>query len=310
MNRTTLVFLSCAALLAATSGCTVGSDTCVPSPARRAAGEPCSSGECGSDAVCVDGVCAHTGSLREPCGSGCAGDLVCSDGLCRGTRSLAPGSRCEWLLPEPCVDGYWCSHPDFGTTGTCAPQVGRGEACTDDEACSGGLVCADGVCGDFPTAGQRCSSGFRCAAGSFCSEGTCWGPPAAEGDRCRGSDCPAGLFCDGPGAPVCTRAHAEGEPCASYRDEPQCAIGLYCNPNRHACERPYAPGEVCEYGDRCSDGTVCQLVDPASGARRCDAPVEQGGFCGDGQVCVAGTYCDARQELELDPDGCFYAPCP
>lgn len=303
MTRSIVLLFSAAV---AASGCTVGSDTCVAVPLVRAIGEACAPGECGNGVECIDGVCTSTGRWREPCGEGCEDGLVCTDGVCRGARDTAPGERCDATAPEPCTDGHWCWRAEFGTHGECVRRTARGEPCADYDECESGLLCVDGLCADPPLAGQRCDLVSRCAEGFFCDDGFCFGPPVAEGDPCRPSECPAGLYCSSEGA--CAPALAEGDPCRGDREDAGCGEGLYCHATRDVCERPLAAGEECAREDRCAGGTVCQLVDAPSGARRCDAPVERGGFCGDGQVCEPGTYCDARMRIE--PADCFYPPCP
>ncbi len=304
MRRSVLFFL---AMVSAISGCTIGTDTCVAIVDRGAdVGDPCSASEECASGVCVDGACRVSRWIGAPCGDGCDPRLVCSEGVCHGARALGPGERCDATAPEPCIDGYFCWRAEPGTTGECAPRAARGETCSENEGCRDDLLCVNFTCDDPPVAGETCASAAVCAEGFFCWDLRCAAPPTGEGDPCRAHTCPEGLFCVGyPDG--CRVRLSEGERCDAYDEEP-CAGGLYCNANSRACERPRAPGESCQRGDRCSDGTVCQLVDVASGTRRCDAPVPLGGFCGDGQACAPGAYCDER--IHLEPSDCVYPPCP
>ena len=135
-------------------------------------GEQCPQGQCTSDSLCVDGVCALLPGNGEPCGSfGCAAGL-----------------RCDY------------------TTNTCAPPVGEGEPCFYLEDCAEGLLCNPDtlVCTPLPGKGDDCPLGWaqpiRCGSKA----------PAPRPRRSHGPTLlhlPLRRPCDEPAEPALPRGH-------------------------------------------------------------------------------------------------------
>lgn len=302
MRTPYLWILLVTSLLAA--GCEVGTDTCrAYSSDGASSGESCEVERCRDSLRCVEGVCVSTGRWTEPCSrSGeCDEGLVCSDDVCRGPRAIPEGERCEWADYEPCVEGTYCEpDPGFGVSGTCQPVADRAAACTEDEGCAGALVCVDEVCGDLPTGGERCSERYQCADGFFCHDALrCEPLPVGLGDPCHyeWGLCPAGHICV---SGYCEARRGEGEPCSTGGDS--CLEDLYCHRDTNTCASALPEGSPCVRNDRCVGDFVCQLIDPATGERRCAEGLGVGEHCGDGQVCGPGSHCDERRRVELPDD--------
>jgi hypothetical protein len=176
-------------------------------------GEPCTSSiECaadpGDEASCEQGQ----DCTQNPDGTT---DCTQSQGTCTVDHRASAGEDCYWTCTdhedgstlcfgsggdEPAVrgrcfmnDGLYCS-----SAGTCAAQVGAGEACQTDDGCEGGLVCSfdTGLCEPEATEGQPCFSS-DCADGLYCADGTCApqlqaGSPCTDFDACLNGSCSSG----------------------------------------------------------------------------------------------------------------------
>ena len=136
------------------------------SGADRGEGEPCSSsGECGADLQCLEGVCRPDCENHIDCGDGyrCeeGGQCVLVESLvgdpCGREIDCGPGQTCA--LEESDRDG------DGFLAGTCQPQ-GDGEpiasACEVDGDCQSEL-CSLGLCSQLCGQANDCPPGLTCA---------------------------------------------------------------------------------------------------------------------------------------------------
>jgi hypothetical protein len=168
-------------------------------------------GDCGTDAVCQDGVCAGCDQGCEPfqCGAVCGGadcgsceeGFLCdTDGLCKcDCQPQCAGKECG---PDSCL----------GSCGACA----SGQACKSGQCCvpnCAGKICGEDGCGGWCgwcAPYQHCQDGGCHACTPDCDGKTC-GP-----DGCGGScgDCPEGLQCNVSGVcEDCCRGCGEHQGC-------------------------------------------------------------------------------------------------
>ncbi len=166
---------------------------CTP---RVAIGQPCTSGQCETDAWCNSetGECQAQGGEGDSCSVGGfpAGSLACQppldcmgDGACHGTGG--DGDPCNPGSAESCEAGLFCSRADF----TCQPAGAMGDLCNpfSPVSCAGDLGClcddpacepdaADPMvedslhtCAPRRATGEPCFTDYECAEGSSCLGG-------------------------------------------------------------------------------------------------------------------------------------------
>jgi V8-like Glu-specific endopeptidase len=152
----------------------------------RALGEPCGGdGDCGGDAICLDGACASAcGGDRE-----CPAGYRCEDGRCRRGGRAALGEPCDAVTD--CAVGSECAAEGFCT-----------RDCAGAEDCGDGLECRGGRC---EPAGAVL--GASCGADAECADGTC-GDDGCTRACGAGAPCPVGFACrrDDEGRARCLRA--------------------------------------------------------------------------------------------------------
>jgi hypothetical protein len=196
--------------------------------------------------------------------------------------------------PQPCGEGRYCVR--IGRAVTCARAGTAGATCRLDGAapCGDGLVCETDRCVPWLGEAAPCSrvpgGAGVCGAGLVCAPLGCVGPPSAcawqdaETDgRCR-RHAPAGAL-DGD----CTRG-PDGRA--------TCAAGLACDATFLYCRALAAPGDPCDAGRVCADGTRCLYgVDPlrcvSAGGRTQPCRLDLARQCDPGLVCAAGRCSDA-----------------
>ena len=294
-----------------------------------AAGEVCSSGECGlfcgGSMVACAGACVETAIDRNHCGTcnnACAENETCAIGACRvdcGSQTdcsgvcvdtLADASNCGTCgttcrLDQECSGGT-CSCPggllecggacvdgssDVSNCGTCGNACPAGDTCIDSACvCPGGLTRCDGTCVDTTVEPSNCGTcGTTCGALEACVDGGC------------SSTCPDGQsIC----AASCVDTDTSGAHCGGCdmpcRGDESCESGSCECPSgttdcAGACRDFSNDPEACgSCGNACRADQVC-----SDSACACPAgQLECGGTCldvsGDDSNCGAcGTVCDA-----------------
>lgn len=189
---------TCAAPLAAGSGCSVGGPRCAPgTTCRDDGGARRCLAPVGAGGLCSWGGCADGLSCDRASGT-CVPRKT--SGTCAGDEDCAPGFACDW--------------GDAGADRlTCLVVAGRGEPCGAGAPCGRGWTCTRGVCGPPPAVGSACASsgsfwdaGASCDAGAYCDlryrfdasdPGTCMAL-TRDGGRCEHSGrCRSGVCHDG-----------------------------------------------------------------------------------------------------------------
>lgn len=138
-------------------------------------GGPCGDGLhlCDDAHHCVDGLCAASPALGEPCGGDLTNDCAsngiwCVDGICQAVGYVGIGQSCSGILRCP----YFASCTD----GVCVEQSALGDPCTTSGQCASGF-CADGICAAPLPLGSPCDGSMLCLGGT-CDNGLCvaWAP--------------------------------------------------------------------------------------------------------------------------------------
>jgi hypothetical protein len=207
--------------------------------------------------------------LASLAGGGCSGcneEYYCDDTGCfwcdsYGCRPVEVPPRAE------CEHGDWecpADRPFCTDAGYCVAQ------CTTDGDCPVGLQCIDGVCLEPGTAvrpGMRpgyCGDGL-CRADEYCAPSRCCLPTGGDA-CCADIDCAAGLICD-------TDEHACVTPPADAGTDDAGTDG--------GTDGPPPPPPQCRSNAECPDHYLC--IDAV-----CKLPCHSSAECGLGCECVGG----------------------
>ncbi|HUU02131.1 MAG TPA: C25 family cysteine peptidase [Myxococcota bacterium] len=254
---------------------------------------------CGSDGVCLNGVCQAGGQSTEVIcddADACTQKDICQDGQCAGTDPLV----CQPL--DQCHDAGSCNPAN----GACSnPEKADGAACDDADACTLSDSCQAGVCTGANTvvciALDQCHDVGTCDA----STGACSNPEKTDGSACDDQSlCTTGDTCQ---AGVCTGA-----------SEVQCTTpdqchGAACDPQSGQCEYPaVSDGSACDDADACTPSDTCQAgvctganpvvctaLDQCHDAGSCDTSTgvcsnpekADGAACDDADACTQTDSC-------------------
>lgn len=221
-------------------------------------------GACGVDADCRTGYCLkEEGDAgvcvacpeRRPVGSACGqpgdapcdGNGTCSQGCCVPRPNV--GEACSFAMPCDTDTSSGCrpfSHQDTAGVGTCRAYRESGETCGQDPRAE---------CSSLPP--QVCRLG-TCVSGQVC---TVMSPDTSVPRQCQ----PEGVRCDVQGI--------------------GCGPGQVCTGPNGRCIAPasLSEGEACEGSGQCTQGLLCDKVDPGTGASR---------------VCVAAGPGECRYDVE------------
>jgi len=316
-------------------------DTCIV-PAEAGLGARCGATgvRCAAGLACENGICVTGSGPGGWCDSLGANDAYCPDGqYCEDNQCTARkpvGTPCG--TSRECVDAAFCNrlmgrcearatvgqdctskecdvsaYCDFaGTMGPrCAARGGNGAACTT-APCQLNLRCARsfGVCAAGVGAGTACHRTGMCGQTAYC------GPdPVATSDVCipalvvgqnefcdsTSRVCGTGLYCSATGR--CAPRLAVGMTCSSFRPDPGCVPGTYCDQFTSQCTAQVAPNGACNNTQPgvCSPGQYCN-----TGVGACQPFLGVNADCtfvSDG-ACAPGTFCDRIPS----PDICVAAP--
>jgi len=267
---------------------------------------------CGSDGVCLNGVCQTGGQNSE---------VICDDGDACTQKDICQGGQCTGSDPVVCQPLDQCHEAGScnAENGACSdPAKTDGTACDDADACTQSDTCQAGVCsGANPVV---CEATDQCHETGSCdsSTGACSNPEKADGSACDDADaCTEGDSCQ---AGVCS---ASSEVQCTAPD--QCH-GASCNPQSGQCEYPaLEDGAACDDGDGCTQSDSCQSgectggdpvqceasdqchdvgeCDSATGA--CSDPAKaDGAACDDADACTQTDSCQAGECTGSDPVTC------
>lgn len=223
-----------------------------------------------------------TAAIAEQCGAAYAGQS-CRD-LLDGTQVLsacvirggtvADGGSCssDWQ----CASGR-CSNMQFGSCGSCVPQVPLRGACTMAE-CADGLTCSSTAGSSTQTCQMNVTLGAACAGGSVC---------------------PTDAVC-APTTQVCTKLPALGAPCdpgVDYFCDPT-GPASFCDATTSTC---VAASAVAEPGAACGGlGTTAPgpcngacILSGDAGVGVCQSFIPPGGTCTPSDTCAFGLVCTA-----------------
>jgi hypothetical protein len=265
-------------------GCTPGSDrdcddgdactadSCAATDGCRHA--PLSGGSCEDGDACTTGDSCDQGSCVAGAPTDCDDLDPCTADACDPATGCTHVRRtgdplCTCTTAADCDDGEDCTTAVCEPSGTCRFTAAADDAaCDDGDACTEGDVCTDGVCGGAP---RTCDDGTLCTADSCDPLEGCQFEPIA-GCRCGGDDDCAG----GP----CTRG--------------------VCDPATLRCDdEPLDPGVVCDDGNPCTEGTLCDGVGRCVGGQPPD--------CDDAVPCTID-FCDPSRGCRHDAAGCACEP--
>lgn len=176
---------------------------------------------------CMDS--AWVGQVAD--GGQCFASIECAS----KTSACAPNQTCTPLpvAGQPCGQ-LGCAPGNFCQAGTCAAQLGAGQACTSSLQCTQPLFCdfasATPTCTERRAGGETCTSNQNCKSGQ-CIPGTCANSTqtcfsdATCGRRCtnNGLACATDSGCGVPGACSVTTT----TPC-TLGNNPCTALGETC----------------------------------------------------------------------------------
>lgn len=268
---------------------------------------------CGTDQLCVGGICScpvgsqicdgsncvdilsdvnACGSCDNTCGVG----LECDDGLCIcGNAICNDGDICCDVGGSPS-----CFNPDTSLDhcGACGVACGEGEVCEDGECKCGDIVEVDSLTAACDTSEQLCCAGACVAPGS--PECACGNQPnCASGELCCNDNCTAvrtdvsncgacGVVCLGD--EVCTNGS-----CGCPSDTPNSCSGNTCVDLITDTNNCGTCGNVCGGGETCCNGSC---VNTDTSELHCGACIATGGVrCGNTQECCTGTCEDILTDV-------------
>ncbi len=240
---------------------------------------PVPSGPCDADHPCAAGVCDPQSQTCVVCATSadcpaglcenhaCAGAPVCqSDAACKGAGkvcAIALGVCVECAIDADCLGAGVC------LANQCVAQV----KCASSKECAVGTVCdaASGLC-------AQCSKSADCGFGQFCNDKKQCQTTVCFNNVCVGDSL---FLCkpDGTGF-LPSKSCADGNPCTTD----QCETNF-------GCTHTTANGAVCDDGDACTSGDVCDGT-ICFGAALTD--------CNDGNPCTMDS-CNATT-------GCSHTP--
>ncbi len=272
-------------------GCDDG-DTCTK-------GEVCSGGSCaGGTDLCACNVDADCAAKED--GNQCNGTLFCNkqSGKCEldsGKTVTCPSAADTACTKNACVPatgkcvvtatGLAKAIPCAGK----AEQTCRWEVKPAGEAETKGLPCDDG---DKCTKSDVCAAG-KCVSGTFICLCTTDKDCAAkdDGDLCNGT-----MYCD-QATKICKLNEATKVSCPSVGDT-FCAKNL-CVPASGLCKMtPVHVNELCDDGDKCTKGDICQGGKCLPGTPWCECTKDAD--CAakeDGDLCNGTLYCDKTGDM-------------
>ncbi|MCB9740089.1 MAG: hypothetical protein H6747_12560 [Deltaproteobacteria bacterium] len=322
VNPATVVKCDPSASTCQSNQCEPKSGKCAPTPVNE--GEACNDGDaCTAGDACKDGACE---GATEICA--CASDSDCPDldgDLCNGVRYCDKTDGKGVCKDNPATVVECSSDADTDCRkntcdkllGACfLKPVGDKEQCDDGDPCTKGEICVGGAC----TAG---TDTCKCSADADCAD-------KDDGDLCNGT-----MFCNLQSG-LCQVNPATIVTCPTV-DDSACSKNV-CIPKTGKCEpkpraevkqvgcqavdlgggfvaqfclfQPKKDGEaadpgpfVCEDGNACTKGDVCDGSNCKSGPKTCECAADAD--CAgleDGNLCNGTMFCDpASQKCVVNP---------
>jgi hypothetical protein len=236
-------------------------------------------------ALCDDGDFCTSGNLPgtmgDKCqGGGCSGTTVSCDDQNICTNDVCDAKKGCIISQNGCDDGNSCTVDTCDKVLGCQHENVNGGFCDDGDACTTATTCSAGTCNGGTA--TICDDKNDCTADA-CDKATgCGHVSMAEASTCTDSNiCTADGCVDGicVGVPLTCD---DGNPCTADS----------CNAISGCVHSDMAEGQVCDDGEKCTLGTVCQ-----------------GGVCSGGKLdeVLCPAFCDAtKKDPEckwLDTDG-------
>src|SRR6266545_10804 len=312
-------------LLACSSGCTLGGDTCCdPASSLCCAvttGEQC----CGTKCCAGDYTCCGTNNRCA------AGVPCCGSTCCPSTRLCCSGTCC--VTGYVCLNNTTCCAPDHVADGVCCNTTCTGlcQACVRSKTGQPDGICAAITAGTDPD--SECADQGGCGHNGLCDgAGACAFYGTTTLCRASQGDCDPAENCDGAGACPVDRKASMGAGCPS--DNNPCTLDQ-CDGMSNTCQhpagnagtpcRPANANDLCAVADTCNGTSatcpdikrpanyVCRgATDVCDVAEVCDGvtnacPIE--GFKPNSTLCRAASCAGGTAILEANCTGST-AACP
>ncbi len=315
-----------------------------PAPPATTTADAAADTQAGDVAASLDIASADTGPGTPSCSGGagcaCASPNECDTGVCADDGNSDTGKACAYPFGAGCAPGFVTYTAIVGEGATvCVPAAPKlCNPCEKDEQCqatggSGSLCVGYGAAGRF--CGVACPAS-GCPQGYVCADAT--GSSGAKAKQCQESE-------QSPPSCLCSKAASSAAlstPCLVQNAAGSCggvrvcgASGLSacsgmvpapesCNGQDDDCNGQTDEGPLCDDGNPCTVGDVCQAgackpgiakpcddqndctddaCDKANG--KCTYAPSDGVACSDGNPCTQGEKCAAGVCL-----GGVAQPCP
>ncbi|MCB9640122.1 MAG: matrixin family metalloprotease [Myxococcales bacterium] len=306
-----------------------GSSLCMPTNNKCPDATCTTTNDCGSNEVCVNGLCEKSCTKDTDCPSG----FVCKSQSCTEAQPAKLGQPCSTNIP--CVAGTTCESTSKGQICTVAcgagtggyPNGSPGSACTSCvsgttcinnigqsaclRSCSSNSSCSStggGLCGRINSGPLfcLCRNDADCASGYNCNKAILGNLGLGACAQRGGGTCPTGYQCDGTfcvgsGGSTCGNGTCDGtEDCSSCVQDCACVAGQVCQAG--SCVTPSTCGNgTCDNNENCATcakDCAC-AANQVCNAGKCEENKPQ---CGNG-ICDNNETCDGCKVDCLCPEG-------